>query len=106
MLANRQAALFSGTLDVDAMFVRPGQQEGIDAALRAAKDAGVSRIVVTSSTGTLPIGAPDASPVDEKDWTSDTRVPYLRAKTEGERRAWALADELGVTTELPRPAAE
>lgn len=95
------------------LFYAPGQDaaivkasvEGIDAALRAAKDAGVNRIVVTSSTGTLPIGAPDAPPVDEKDWTSDTRVPYLRAKTEGERRAWALADELGLELSTVLPGA-
>ncbi len=79
--------------------------EGIDAALRAAKDAGVNRVVVTSSTGTLPIGKPGDPPVDEKDWASDMRVPYLRAKTEGERRAWALADELGLELSTVLPGA-
>ena len=91
--------------DLDQPATLRAAMEGIDATLRAAKDAGVRRIVVTSSTGTLPIGMPGDPAVDEKDWTSDTRVPYLRAKTEGERRAWALADELGLELSTVLPGA-
>ena len=88
----------------EAQIVRAGV-EGTDATLRAAKDAGVKRVVVTSSTVTLPLRLPGEPPATEKDWASDLRVPYLRAKTEGERRAWALADELGLDLATVLPGA-
>jgi dihydroflavonol-4-reductase len=39
----------------------------------------------------------------EADWLDDAPVPYLRAKTQAERRAWQLSEELGVplVTVLP-----
>jgi dihydroflavonol-4-reductase len=42
-------------------------------------------------------------PVDETQWADDLRVPYLRAKTEGERVAWRTARELklNLVTVLP-----
>jgi dihydroflavonol-4-reductase len=88
----------------DAAIVR-ASVEGIDAAMKAAKDAGVRRIVVTSSSATLPLRKPGEPPATEADWTSDLRVPYLRAKTEGERRAWALAGELGLDLATVLPGA-
>jgi dihydroflavonol-4-reductase len=51
---------------------------------------------MTSSVVTLPFTEPEAVPVDEGDWATDLRVPYFRAKTEGERTAWRTAEELGV----------
>ena len=77
--------------------------DGIDAALRAAKDAGVKRVIVTSSVVALPLSKPDGDPVGEQQWASDLRVPYVRGKTEGERRAWVLADELGQAVEVLLP---
>ena len=43
--------------------------------------------------------------VDENAWTTDLRVPYFRAKTLAERRAWELARELklDLVTVLPGP---
>jgi dihydroflavonol-4-reductase len=70
--------------------------EGVERAFRAAKDAGVRRIVLTSSVVTLPMTPPGAPVVDESRWADDLRVPYFRAKTLGERRAWELARELGL----------
>jgi dihydroflavonol-4-reductase len=69
---------------------------GLEAAMRAAAEAGVRKVVLTSSVLTVPLTRPDAPPSTEGDWTQDTRVPYVRAKTEGERLAWALAAELGL----------
>ena len=79
--------------------------DGIDAALRAAKDAGVKRVIVTSSVVALPLSKPDGDPVGEQQWASDLRVPYVRGKTEGERRAWVLADELGLDLATVLPGA-
>lgn len=77
--------------------------DGVDKALRAAKDAGVRRIVLTSSIVALPMTRPGDPPVTEADWASDLRVPYFRAKTSAERHAWQLARELGLdlVTVLP-----
>ena len=91
----------------------PGQEaaivrasvEGIDTALRAARDAGVKRVVVTSSTVTLPMTVPGARPSNESHWASDLRVPYVRAKTQGEQHAWALAGELGLDLATVLPGA-
>lgn len=67
---------------------------GAEAALRAAHKAGVKRVVMTSSVVTLPLALPGGPAVTENEWALDTRVPYVRAKTEGEKRAWQLATEL------------
>jgi len=76
---------------------------GTEASLRAARDAGVRRVVMTSSMVTLPLTAPGAPPVTEADWSDDLRIPYFRAKVESERMAWQLALELklDLVTVLP-----
>jgi len=85
-------------------------QEIIDASLKgvkntfyAAYEARVKKIVLTSSVVTLPLRPFGASPADENEWTSDTRVPYLKAKTEGEKLAWEIAKDkkLNLVSVLP-----
>lgn len=77
--------------------------QGTEIALRAAADARVRKIVLTSSIVTLPLTGRGEPPVDESSWTEDLKVPYLRAKTEGERAAWRIAHErkLNLVTVLP-----
>ena len=77
--------------------------DGLERAFRAAKDARIKRIVLTSSIVTLPLTRPGTPAVDERAWAEDLRVPYFRAKTLAERRAWDLAGELGLdlVTVLP-----
>lgn len=86
----------------DAEMMRAAIQ-GSEIALRAAADARVRKIVLTSSVVTLPLTGRGEPPVDESSWAEDLRVPYLRAKTEGERAAWRIARErrLNLVTVLP-----
>jgi dihydroflavonol-4-reductase len=69
---------------------------GAQAAVHAAADARVRKVVFTSSLVTLPLTARGAPPSDETQWTDDLAVPYVRAKTEGERVAWQVARERNV----------
>jgi dihydroflavonol-4-reductase len=70
--------------------------EGVEVALRSAAKAGVRKVVLTSSVVTLPLSEPGGPPMTEADWLDDSAVPYFRAKTEAERRAWQLSEKLGV----------
>lgn len=76
---------------------------GADRVLRAAKDAAVGKVVLTSSMVTLPLTKPGAPPSTEKDWNQDLQVPYIKAKTLGEKKAWEVAEEIGLNlvTVLP-----
>ncbi|MGW3991143.1 SDR family oxidoreductase [Streptomyces sp. NPDC004830] len=74
-------------------------REGVLRVLRAARDAGVRRTVLTSAFGAVGIGHPPRStPFTEEDWTDvDADIPpYQRSKTLAERAAWQfIADEGG-----------
>jgi dihydroflavonol-4-reductase len=76
--------------------------EGAEAAIRAAARQ-VRKVVLTSSMDALPMRYPGEPPVTEADWRVDLDVPYMRAKTLAERRAWELADQYSVNlvTVLP-----
>lgn len=88
-------AYYTGSRAKDEEMVRDSV-EGVENAMRAAAGAGVGKVVLTSSLVTLPLARPGDPPATEKDWRSDLEVPYNRAKVEGERTAWRLAEELGV----------
>lgn len=79
--------------------------EGAEAAMRSAHAAGVKRVVLTSSVVTLPLTRAGDGSVSERHWTGDLRVPYVRAKTEGERRAWDVAEALGLDLATVLPGA-
>ncbi len=71
---------------------------------RAAAEAGISRVIYTSSTaavGTSPKGALK----DESVWNTDASLPYTVAKTRSEKLAWSLADELGLDLRVINPTA-
>ena len=70
--------------------------DGAEAVVRAAHDARVRKVVLTSSIVTLPMTRRGAPPSTEEQWSTDLRVPYLKAKTLAEQRAWEVARELGV----------
>jgi nucleoside-diphosphate-sugar epimerase len=66
-------------------------REGTLRVLRAARDAGVKRVVLTSSFGAIGYGHEQRkAPFEETDWTilnSDV-APYMKSKTLAERAAW------------------
>lgn len=74
---------------------------GTENVLRAAKKLGVERVVVTSSCNA--VGFTRDAPLDERTWNDGSTSPYMVAKREQEKRAWALAKELDldVVTVLP-----
>jgi dihydroflavonol-4-reductase len=76
---------------------------GVLRVLRAARDAGVRRVVLTSASGAIVYGHPDETrPFTEEDWTDvDADIaPYQRSKTLAERAAWRFIEEEGGGLEL------
>jgi dihydroflavonol-4-reductase len=90
--------------------IRPAR-EGTLRVLRAAKAAGVARVVLTSSGAAIAYGRRGALPAQftEADWTDPSYTPdcrpYIASKTLAERAAWDYAEGegrgLGLTTIQP-----
>jgi dihydroflavonol-4-reductase len=79
-------------------------RDGTLRVLRAAREAGVRRAVVTSSLGAIGYGHPARDrPFDETDWTNldgaDVQ-PYIKSKTLAERAAWDFVAREGGGLEL------
>lgn len=89
------AAVFRFVTDDAEAIIRPAVQ-GAEHALRAAKAAGIGRVVLTSSAVAVGTRSLPDRPLDERDWNDAAKNAYGRAKTMAERRAWALAEEIGV----------
>lgn len=72
--------------------------------LRAARDAGVQRVVLTSAFGAIGVGHPAdyRRPFDETDWSdvSGDVWPYQKSKTLSERAAWEFVRTEGNGLEL------
>jgi nucleoside-diphosphate-sugar epimerase len=79
-------------------------REGALRVLRAARNAGVKRVVLTSSFGAIGYGQkPRTAPFDEKDWTDPNErsvLPYIKSKTLAERAAWDFIAKEGGRLEL------
>jgi dihydroflavonol-4-reductase len=69
--------------------------DGCLSVLRAAKSAGVRRVVLTSSIAAVGFGGTEEQPLTEADW-SDPEDPYCRSKLESEQVARRWADEAGL----------
>lgn len=83
-------------------WVRPAV-EGNLRVLRAARDAGVKRVVLTSAFGAVGMGhKPMQRPFNETDWTelNATVAPYQKSKTLSERAAWDFIAAEGRGLEL------
>jgi len=80
-------------------------REGTLRVLRASLDAGVKRVVVTSSVAAVRNSGPGrpTGPLTEENWTDPSNLsltPYTRSKTIAERAAWKLAEERGEREKL------
>lgn len=78
-------------------------RDGTLRVLRAARDAGVRRVVLTSSFAAIGYqGTPKQEPFTEADWTDVTAdiTPYVKSKTVAERAAWDFVRTDGAGLEL------
>lgn len=80
-------------------------REGALRVLRVARDAGVERVVLTSSFAAVGYGQgarPAERPFTEEDWTDPDRAPtaYVKSKTLAERAAWDFLAREGGSLEL------
>src|SRR3954451_22972137 len=80
-------------------------RDGALRVIKASLEAGVERIVMTSSVAAVRHGRPPSAdrPYDETDWTDgdDTqRTPYVRSKTIAERAAWEHVRAAGAEDRL------
>ena len=78
-------------------------RDGALRVLRAARDAGVQRVVLTSSFAAVAYGHPQTDrPFTEEDWTdlSADLTAYVKSKTLAERAAWDFIAKEGGTLEL------
>src|SRR5262245_34496759 len=82
--------------------IRPAR-DGTLRVLRAARDAGVRRVVLTSSCGAVYYGhPPQDAPFDETSWTNldGEMSAYVRSKAIAERAAWDFMAAEGSALEL------
>ncbi|MEZ4452979.1 MAG: aldehyde reductase [Nannocystaceae bacterium] len=88
--------------DEDALLVPA--RDGTLRVLRAARDAGVRRVVVTSSFAAIGYGHPPRDDAfTEDDWTDPRAAdvqPYMRSKVAAERAAWDFIGREGGDLEL------
>jgi nucleoside-diphosphate-sugar epimerase len=79
-------------------------REGALRVLRASRDAGAKRVVLTSSFAAIGYGQPPRqTPFDETNWTDpqgDDVRPYVKSKTLAERAAWDFVASEGRDLEL------
>jgi dihydroflavonol-4-reductase len=92
----------SGNQVTEEDWIRPAV-DGNLRVLRAARDAGVRRVVLTSASGAIIAGHTSRSqPFDETDWSDLTGKvwPYQKSKTLSERAAWDFIKSEGGDLEL------
>jgi nucleoside-diphosphate-sugar epimerase len=98
------ASPFPSTVPKDENELITPARDGALRVLRAARDASVKRVVLTSSFASIGYGAKDRTAAfTEEDWTNlkDPSVqPYQRSKTIAERAAWDFIAREGGGLEL------
>ncbi len=98
------ASPFPATVPEDENALIIPAREGALRVLRASRDAGVKRVVLTSSFAAIGYGQPPrTTPFDETNWTDpsgDDVRPYVKSKTLAERAAWDFIAREGGGLEL------
>ncbi|MZD03540.1 NAD-dependent epimerase/dehydratase family protein [Streptomyces sp. SID5785] len=96
------ASPFPATQPDDPDEVIVPARDGALRVLRAARDAGVKRTVLTSSFAAVGYSRRPGDTYDESDWTdpADDNTPYVRSKAVAERAAWDFVAAEGGGTEL------
>jgi len=104
-------AVWDATLGVDAVIHLAAVYETVDVddvTMRQTSDVGTRNVIVNAAvhevkrllyaSSMVAVGFSDAPdrPRDEQQYNDRARHPYFRAKVDGERAAWAQAEELGV----------
>ena len=98
------ASPFPATVPKDENELIVPAREGALRVLRAARNAGVKRVVMTSSFAAIGYGGePQATPFNETNWTDPNGegvTPYVKSKTLAERAAWDFIAKEGNGLEL------
>jgi nucleoside-diphosphate-sugar epimerase len=98
------ASPFPSTVPKDENELIVPAREGALRVLRASRDAGVKRVVLTSSFAAIGYGHPQqTAPFSETDWTDPSGndvMPYTKSKTLAERAAWDFVGREGRGLEL------
>jgi nucleoside-diphosphate-sugar epimerase len=98
------ASPFPATVPKDENELIVPAREGALRVLRAARNAGVKRVVMTSSFAAIGYGRkPQAAPFNETNWTDPNGegvAPYVKSKTLAERSAWDFIAKEGNGLEL------
>lgn len=98
------ASPFPPTVPKDENELIVPAREGALRVLRASRDAGVKRVVLTSSFAAVGYGhPPQGAPFDETAWTNvggQGITPYVKSKTLAERAAWDFVAGEGGALEL------
>ncbi len=91
--------------DPEREIVEPSVTGGINV-LQAAVDAGVKRVVFTSSMAAVGnrLNASPRDPLTEDEWNAHPRNPYVLAKTRAEQRAWRFAETHGLDMVTVNPS--
>jgi dihydroflavonol-4-reductase len=92
----------SGNQVREEEWIRPAV-DGNLRVLRAAREAGVRRVVLTSAFGAIGVGhRPRSRPFDETDWSdlNGNVAPYQKSKTLAERASWEFIAREGGGLEL------
>ncbi len=87
----------------DGQLILDTANKGTENVLRAAAACGIKRVVYTSSVAAIG-STPKKVAKDESNWNDNFSMPYSRAKTESERRAWELAKELDLDLRVINPS--
>jgi nucleoside-diphosphate-sugar epimerase len=99
------AAVFqSAANDIQKEVVEPNIT-GTMHVLQAARDAGVKKIVLTSSSVAVGIESPPNRPLTEADWNESIVDRYNYSKTVAEKRAWEFAKAHGLHLVCINPSA-